>query len=456
MAYRDEVYFHARAEPEVPFDEEEFAGRLRRIRAGMATAGIDCLFLTSPESLYYVSGYLCMWYQTESPMEWPASNGIAVHVDHDRFIHFETEREAVLTRTFTVSRDTRFFPRDSYRDGTRFIAEELKGEGWLKGSLGLECWAGRPNRAVSERFQGAFEAAGARVVDGSAIVREVRWKKSTAEMACLHEAARIAVAGLERAREVIRPGVSELEVQGEVVRALTAAGGEMPAMMIPVLSGAKTNACHAVATRRRMQAGELVVIDVAGVHKRYHVNAARAFSLGEPSPQVRDCAARAAGMMDRVRECLRPGLPVRELNEATRRYYEENGAVGKPRLGRRLRDGNRLPPGLGGKLRLRPTGREECGSRLRIGHRGQLRGPGLPATARRLLRRDRDPPVRRRGCDARHRADPLRARRNRVRPLGLTFSTTVSVPALGNGPVSSDHAFCSTRPNRDFLANLAT
>ena len=123
MAYRDEVYFRAPVQPEVPFGEDEFAGRLKRIRAAMAGTGIDCLFLTSPESLYYVSGFQCMWYQTESPMEWPPSNGVAVHVDHDRFIHFETEREAVLTRTFTVSRDTRFFPRDSYRDGTRFIAE---------------------------------------------------------------------------------------------------------------------------------------------------------------------------------------------------------------------------------------------------------------------------------------------------------------------------------------------
>ena len=325
MSYRDEVYFHAPAEPEVPFSEEEFAGRLQRIRAAMAESGVDCLFLTSPESLYYVSGYLSMWYQSESPMEWPPSNGIAVHVDHDRFIHFETEREAVLTRTFTVSKDTRFFPRDTYRDGTRFIAEELKAEGWLTGNVGLEFWAGRPNRATSDRFQAAFEATGARVVDGSAVVREVRWKKSPAEMACLHEAAGIAVAGLERAREVIRPGVSELEVQGEVLSALTAAGGEMPAMMLPVLSGAKTNACHAVATRRRMREGELVLLDLAGVHKRYHVNAARAFSLGEPRPEVLDCATRAIGVMDRVRECLRPNLPVRELNEVTRRHYEEQG-----------------------------------------------------------------------------------------------------------------------------------
>ena len=325
MAYRDEVYFESGSEPEPPFGEEEFAARLTRVRAAMERAGIECLFLSSPESLYYVSGYLCMWYQTESPMEWPPSNGIAVHVDHDRFIHFETEREAVLTRTFSVSRDTRFFPRDRYRDGTPFVAAELKAEGWLGGRVGLEFWAMRPNRAVSERFQAAFEAAGARVVDGSAILRELRWKKSAAEMACLREAARIATLGLERAREVLRPGLSELEAQGEIIRTLCAAGGELPAMMVPVLSGRKTNACHAAATRRRMRAGEVVVVDLAGVHKRYHVNAARTFSLGEPPPDVRERAARAAGVMDPVRACLRPNLPVRELNEVTRRYYEEQG-----------------------------------------------------------------------------------------------------------------------------------
>ena len=325
MDYRDEVYFEAQPEREAPFSEEEFAGRLTRIREAMARAGIDCLFLSSPESMYYVSGYVCMWYHTESPIEWSATNGIAVHVDHDRFIHFETEREAVLTRTFTVSKDTRYFPKSSYRDGTAFIASELKAEGWLSGSVGLEMYAMRPNRAVSDRFQAAFEAEGARVVDGSRILREVRWVKTPAEMACLRESCRIAAAGLERAREVLAPGVTELEVQGEVICAMAKAGGELQSMMLPVLSGKKSNAAHAIATRRRIRAGETVTIDVAGVCKRYHMNCARTFSLGEPAPDVKDVADRSVAVMDVVRDCLRPNLPVRELNEKVKAHYEAEG-----------------------------------------------------------------------------------------------------------------------------------
>ncbi len=325
MDYRDEVYFEAQPEREAPFTQEEFAGRLTRIRGAMAAAGIDCLFLSSPESMYYVSGYVCMWYHTESPVEWSATNGIAVHVDHDRFIHFETEREAVLTRTFAVSKDTRYFPKSSYRDGTAFIAAELEAEGWLKGSVGLEMHAMRPNRAVSDRFQAAFEAAGAKVVDGSLILRDVRWVKTPAEMACLKEGCRIAAAGLERAREVLAPGVTELEVQGEVICAMAKAGGELQSMMMPVLSGKKSNAAHAIATRRRMRQGETVTIDVAGVCKRYHINCARTFSLGEPAADVKDVADRSAAVMDVVRDCLRPNLPVREFNDKVKAHYEAEG-----------------------------------------------------------------------------------------------------------------------------------
>jgi Xaa-Pro dipeptidase len=323
MEYRDEVYFEAQPEREVPFPEEEYAQRLTRIRKAMAAAGIDCLFLSSPESMYYVSGYRCMWYHTESPIEWSATNGIAVHVDHDHYIHFETEREAVLTRTFTVDKDTRYFPKSSYRDGTTYIAEELKAAGWLKGNIGIEKYAMRPNRAVSDRFEAAFEAAGAKVIDGSLILREVRWVKSPAEIAMMKESARIATVGLKRALEVLRPGVMELEVQGEITLAMAKEGGEQQAQIMPVISGKKSAATHAYTTRRKMQAGDIVCIDVCGVHNRYHINGARTFSLGEPEKDVLDITNRSAAVMDVVKDCLRPNLPVRELNEKVKAHYDK-------------------------------------------------------------------------------------------------------------------------------------
>jgi len=322
VEYRDEVYFNAQPEREVPFSEEEYAQRLTRIRKAMAEAGIDCLFLSSPESMFYVSGYRCMWYHTESAMEWAATNGIAVHVDHDHYIHFETEREAVLTRTFTADTDTRYFPKSSYRDGTTFIADELKAAGWLKGNIGIEKYAMRPNRAVSDRFQAAFEAAGAEVIDGSTILREVRWVKSPAEMAMLKESARLASVGMKRAMEVLRPGVMELEVQGEITLAIAREGGEQQAQIMPVLSGKKSLATHGYTTRRKMQAGDIVCIDVCGVHNRYHMNAARTFSLGEPEADVKDVCHRASNVMDIVRDCLRPNLPVREFNEKVKAHYD--------------------------------------------------------------------------------------------------------------------------------------
>jgi Xaa-Pro dipeptidase len=325
VEYRDEVYFESRPEPEPPFPRQEFDRRVAAVRARMAACGIDTLWLTAPESMYYVSGYQCEWYQAQSPRQWPASSGIAIRVDDDRVVAFDTERESVLGRVFATVSETRFFPRSSLRDGAVFTVDELDAAGWLRGTVGLELWSYRPNRPLSERFQALVEARGGRVVDGTDIVRDVRWVKSPAEWQCLEQAARIADCGIAAARAVIAPGVTELEVYGEIVRAMSAAGGENPAITMPVLSGSKTNAAHALATRRRMQPGEIVTIDVCGVVKRYHANAARTFVLGEPAADVREAARLAAGSIDVVRSLLRPALAARDLGDTLVRYYRDCG-----------------------------------------------------------------------------------------------------------------------------------
>lgn len=325
MTYRDDVIANCRPDTELPFTREEYRDRLTRIRSRMAEARIDVLLVTAPEGMNYVSGYQCEWYQGQSPRQWPASSAIAIHVDRDRFIHFDTERELVLTRTCSIAEDIRAFPPATLRDGIAFIAAELKRDDWLPGTVGIEMHSYRPNRLISHRFEDALVAQGGTVVDGTDILREVRWVKSKAEMACLEEAARIADIGLLAAQAELRPCVMELEVYGAMFYAMTKAGGEGAAIYMPVLSGKKSNALHALASRRRIRQGELVVVDLSGVYHRYHCNMARTYSMGEPANDVAERAAKACGSMAVLASILRPNLPVAELNRTMKAYYEDQG-----------------------------------------------------------------------------------------------------------------------------------
>ena len=49
----------------------------------MVAAKIDVLFLSSPESIAYVSGFRAEWYQAQGPKAWLPASGIAIHVEHD-------------------------------------------------------------------------------------------------------------------------------------------------------------------------------------------------------------------------------------------------------------------------------------------------------------------------------------------------------------------------------------
>ncbi len=57
--HRANVLEHCHPPLDVPFSREEYRGRLARIRARMEADQIDVLYLTAPESLFYVSGYTC-------------------------------------------------------------------------------------------------------------------------------------------------------------------------------------------------------------------------------------------------------------------------------------------------------------------------------------------------------------------------------------------------------------
>ncbi len=321
------VLQHCRPEAETIFSVAEYADRLSRVRAAMRAAGVDMLYLSSPEAIAYLSGFRAEWYQAQGPKAWLPASGLAVHVDHDDYIHFETENEQVLAGFTSISRDLRILgegsqPMASMMD---FIVDELASEGWLSGSVGLEMWSYRPSRGYSEMFQSALQAKGARVVDGTDVVAGVRKLKSPQELSYTKTAARIGDIGMQAAIDAIQPGVTELEVYGEVVRAMARAGGENPSITMPVSSGPKSACMHALASRRVIMPGDVVNVDLCGVYNRYHSNMARTICVGDVHDDVASHLDAICGAKKIVAELIRPRLPVVELLSAIEAYYRDQG-----------------------------------------------------------------------------------------------------------------------------------
>lgn len=304
------------------FPADEYRHRLDRIRASMRDHNIDVLFLSAPESICYVSGYAADWYRSQSSTDWSPASGIAICVDSDEYVHFDEEDEQLLIETVAVSRDVHIH-RHSDPPMKDVIAAELERRGWLAGTVGLEMWSYRPHRGYSELFQAALEAKGARVVDATRLVRGLRNIKSKRELNHIAEAARLADIGMRAAKEALRPGVTELEVYAEIVTAMARSGGESP--LVTVGAGKGNASVHALPSRRKVSAGDIVNVDICGVFNRYHATLGRCFSIGRPTLDVVEYASKVAGAVDVVVGTIRPNLPVADLLAPLKRYCQETG-----------------------------------------------------------------------------------------------------------------------------------
>ena len=303
-------------ELEVPFSLGEYRGRLESIREAMDRAGVDLLYCSSPESMFYLSGYQMVWYSRDT------LNGIAVHKNSDHFVHFECSDEELLARQTSIASDYFIFKYGS-EDPAPAIIGELKKRGWLGKTIGLEKWSHHPSAAMSQHFQIALEKAGVKVVDASEIVREIRTIKSPQEIAYTRTAARMADIAIEAGIRCIRPGVTELDVCAEVEYALARAGSEPAGLTSMVQSGPKTATIHAPATRRRIVAGDLVSIDIAGVYNRYHADISRVISVGEPHADVARVIDHTVKSWPTLQEVIRDRAPVARANQAIVDYYRK-------------------------------------------------------------------------------------------------------------------------------------
>lgn len=310
--------------PEFPFTRVEYQERLHRLREMMARERIDLLFITAPDSMCYFHGYSPSYSRGHGSTLFPPMAGTAIHVDHEGPVHFDFEGERMLLFSTSIVEEIHFMHDwTTLEEGVSIITSVLSTKGWLKGSVGMEFWSHIPNRVVSQALEDSLLNHGCKtVVDVTRPTRALRRIKSPKEIAYIEEATRIGDAALEAAQEILQPGLTELEVYGEVVRAMSQGGGEPPAWMDVIQAGPYLN-WHGIPSRREIEQGDLVLFDLHGVYNRYHSMLTRGCYLGDPPAELVKLYRLAGAAFDVLSETAKAGTPIQDVCRALRAYYQQ-------------------------------------------------------------------------------------------------------------------------------------
>lgn len=306
-------------ERQIPFPVSEYQRRLQAVRSRMAERELDALVLTSPDNIFYVTGY--QTFGGALPF---------LVLTHDRdpvFILRELESHLVdytswakEVRAYGDSEDPIRVALDCLRD----LGLGGKGVGFEQGSLSARLYR-----------QLCSEGRDMKFLDGSGVVESCRVIKSPLEIAMCREAARLTALGMEAAVQAVEAGATENQVAVAAYRAMTEAGAEWLAIDPIVTSGPRSGIPHTTYARRRLEPGDAVLIELGACYNRYFGPLMRSCTVGPAPAEVQRMHDACVEALEAVLAGIGPGMTSGEAHALCQSVIDRYGYTDnfKKRLG---------------------------------------------------------------------------------------------------------------------------
>jgi ectoine hydrolase len=329
---------------ELNFSREEYAERLAGTRAAMEQAGIEFLIVTDPSNMAWLTGYdgwsfyvhQCVLVPGDGAPIWYGrgqdGNGArrTVYMDADHIIGYPDH-----------------YVQSTERHPMDFLAGIIAERGWEKQAIGVEM----DNYYFSAAAFAALQRhlPNARFEDATGLVNWQRAVKSPQELDYMRRAARIVEAMHARIFEVIEPGMRKNDLVAEIydagIRGADGHGGDYPAIVPLLPSGADASAPHLTWDDKPMKAGEATFFEIAGAYRRYHCPLSRTVFLGTPPADILEAEKAVLEGMEAGLAAARPGNTCEDLAKAFFDVLAKYGIVKDNRTGYSI--GLSYPPDWG-------------------------------------------------------------------------------------------------------------
>lgn len=282
---------------------------IEKQRNAMRQHGLDALVLTSPEHIAYSADVvvpsqaivrhrlvLCL-----VPLE--GTPEIVVVTIEESFVRANsTIKEVVAYNEFT-------------ENPVQVLADRALLAGLGSARIGFE------ETALSARAFATLQQAlpRATLVPADDLLKHMRMIKTPTEIQQLRHMGKLAERAARSAFEQVRVGMTEVEL-GQLITDCYLAGGGDRLTMLVVGAGERSGFANAAPTRRQIQAGDIIRVDVIGTGGNYYSDVARTAVVGRATEEQRQAWAYMVEARKVALDAMRPGASTQAMY---RRYAEQ-------------------------------------------------------------------------------------------------------------------------------------
>ena len=282
--------------------------RLARAKAGLERSELGALLCFDMSNIRYITAtHIGMWAvdkyvrfcllpQGDDPIMWDFGSAARHHKLYNPWLGEDRSRAGISTL------------RGSVKGRAEAVAEKIRVELEQRGLLGEPLGVDIVELPVLR----ALEAKGITVVDGQAMMQDVRKIKTIDEITLLNTACAMVDAAYDDLFKAMKPGMRENECVALVSKRLFELGSEH-IEGVNAISGERCSPHPHVFTDRMLRPGDPAYFDILHAYNGYRTCYYRTFAVGSASRALVDAYKRCRDILDEGIAMVRPGVRTDEV-----------------------------------------------------------------------------------------------------------------------------------------------
>ncbi len=309
------------------FPLEEFRRHNEALQREMAKESIDMLLLSTPENIYYSTGYRS-WYT--SSLFRPVY--VLVPREGDPAIILRLLEKTTVQHTSWTQRiycwgtASRNLGKLDGKDPIELVAAILRDIQPDTKTIGLEAGAGQQHFWSIALLNDVINSQrGIRFMDGAPAIQRARMVKTEWEVEKIRYVCKITEEAILETGKTLVAGVStEKDVSRGIAKRMAEKGADKISYLTVTSGIDKYCTFNTYATDRVIQKGEYVLVDISSHVDGYASDLTRIFYMGVVPPEERAMAEVASGCVKAAVAAMKPGVAVAKINRICEDFIQNS------------------------------------------------------------------------------------------------------------------------------------